>query len=516
MCLTVVVGRQATVDGSVLVGHNEENEGPYFVNFRRVHSEQFSTSELRERRSAWPPELQQPQYGFLWSQVPGREYSDNYLNEAGVVVVSNGCPSREDDLETLIDRGEIQQEGIGGLLRRIVAEQAPSAQEAVELIGRLVEKFGYRDSGRTYVVADPQEAWVVAVVRGRRWLALRTPDDAAVVVPNVFIFDRLERDAVGGCWATQLQAGAPSPPPRPGPAEPIPLRDAEPILQGESAAGPTMRCSADLVSYAIQRGWYAPGAGAPFSFREAYQSAERNQTDPRQWWGQQLLLQEHAGESSVGVLAASPKNFALVGTPLPWYVRPGRKLSVQDVAAILRNQQGPRSLFHPATQETAVFQLRADLPRPIGCVYWRTVGRPDFSPLLPWYLGVRDIPEAYCHPVFRRQIEIWNPSEPLAQEIFQPDPSLIWWKFQSLQQAAATAGEQAIQMVRAAWSEMERRLWREQPEWETKLLSAWPTDTEVCFRRIDSYCVAQSEAASKEAERLMDQATALARGLPSP
>lgn len=493
MCFTVVVGRQATVDGSVLVGHNEENEGPYFVNFRRVHPEQFAASDLQERRAAWPRELQQPKYGFLWSQIPGREYSDNYLNEAGVVIVSDGCPSREDDLETLIDRGEIQQEGIGGLLRRLVAEQAHSAQEAVELIGRLVEEFGYRDSGRTYVAADAQEAWVVAVVRGRRWLALRTPDDAAVVIPNVFIFDRIETNALGAPGDSQSKPAL-APPASHRPASP-PGKNAFPLTPG-------MRCSADLISYAIQRGWYDPASGAPFSFREAYQSAERNLTDPRQWWGQQVLLQE----PSVGcALAVSAKDFVPLAAPLPWYVRPGRKLSVQDVAALLRNQQGPRSLFHPATQETAVFQLRAGLPRPIGCVYWRTVGRPDFSPLLPWYLGVRNVPDEYCHPAFRRQIEIWNPAEPLAQEIFHPDPSLIWWKFQELQKTATSTGEQALQMVHTVWSELEQRLWQEQPERESTWLSDWPTDPETCSQRITSYCVAQSEAARKEAECLINR-----------
>lgn len=495
MCLTVVVGRQATVDGSVLVGHNEENEGPYFVNFRRVHAQQLSTPCLLERRRAWPKELQQPRYGFLWSQIPGREYSDNYLNDAGVVIVSNGCPSREDDLETLIERNEIQQEGIGGLLRRLAAEQASSARHAVDLIAQWVEQFGYRDSGRTYVAADPQEAWIVAVVRGRHWLACRVPDEAAVVVPNVFLFDQIPTDAVGGV-GKKPPIVVPQPPGLPISPSPTP---------NDLPAGALVRHSADLLAYAIQRGWYNPASGKPFSFREAYQSAERNRPDVRQWWGQQVLLQGAHSESFGADAKASAKDFASWTTPLPWYVVPPRKLSIQDVAAILCNQEGPRSLFHPATQETAVFQLRSDLPTPIGCVYWRTVGRPDGSPLLPWYIGVQETPMEYCHPAFRNQLEVWNPTEPLAEDIFQPDPRLVWWKFQELRKVANSSGEKAIQMVRSAWTEMQQRLWRQQPETEHQLLSEWLRNPESGCQQMTSYCQVQSETASREVQRLLRQ-----------
>jgi|YNPMSStandDraft_1061717.scaffolds.fasta_scaffold01143_5 dipeptidase len=578
MCFTVVLGRRATVDGSVLVGHNEENHGPYLVNFRRVHVEQLSSPALAERRSAWPKPIRLPRYGFLWSQIPGREYSDSYLNDAGVVIVSNGCPSREDDLETLIERGEIQQEGIGGLLRRVVAEQAASARHAVELIGQLVEQLGYRDSGRTYVVADPQEAWVVAVVRGRRWLAQRVPDDAAVVVPNVFIFDDIPLDALPHQAGEVLAHRHPdtatdrypnaasdrsldallgwspenSCQPRASPSVSHPMGRAFPSTEASDrpdhhASGQGIRYSADLISYAIQRGWYDPGSGKPFSFREAYQTAERNRPDLRQWWGQQLLLHPELlrpgadarqGEGPPGVMVSNllgrgipgakaqqgepssggpeaPLNCPSPATdlfaqaqptgPLPWYVRPGGKLSLADVAVILRHRQEPVSLFHPATQETAVFQLRESLPRPIGCVYWRSVGRPDWSPLLPWYLGVQEVPSEYCHPAFRTQWEMWNPAEPLASEIFQPDFSLIWWKFHALRQLGDQKPEEIGPTIRAIWHRLEQKLYQEQPMLETELLALWRADPDECRRRMTSYSIAQSETVRKELDRFLDQ-----------
>lgn len=522
MCFTIVVGRQATVDGSVLVGHNEENEGPYFVNFRRLRLEQIRTIAVSPRRATWPGELRLPRYGFLWSQIPGREYSDTYLNDAGLLILSNGCPSREDDLQTLILRRQISQEGIGGWLRRVVAEQAASAHEAVKLIGWLVQQFGYRDSGRTYVVADPQEAWLVAVVRGRRWLAQRVPDDAAVVVPNQFIFDQLPdipRDA--GLRASGLPMG-----PWASPAFSPPCPEVSPSCRelghwGSGGSGGQVQFSPDLISYAVERGWYDPTQGRPFSFREAYQSPERNRPDLRQRWAQQLLEHpdglEGAGWGPIlqpGCPSPKPADPAAFlhaqgspfpSEPVPWYVRPGRKLSVQDVAAILRNQQGPLSLFHPATQEMAIFQLRSQLPRPIGCVYWRTIGRPDWSPLLPWYLGVQQVPNSYCHPAFRDQLDIWNPAEPLPQQIFQPDLRLVWWQFQTLPQMGPKLPKPLSRSLRLCWAHLEQQLWAEQPPLEQQLLGLWKVDPSACYDRMTTYCLDQSERVCQQLEAFLQQ-----------
>ncbi len=178
-CYAVIVGREASADGSVLVGHNEQNGGRRILNFRRIPRGRSSSGEVvRLRRGGELPQVDETA-AFFWSENPGLEFSDAYLNEFGVAVVSDGCGSREDDYRTLVARGEIRGGGIGYMLRRLVAQRARTAREGVLLAGRLVERFGYVDSGRTYVIADPREAWLLAVVRGRRWVAQRRPRTTA-------------------------------------------------------------------------------------------------------------------------------------------------------------------------------------------------------------------------------------------------------------------------------------------------------------------------------------------------
>jgi dipeptidase len=44
-CFAVVVGKNASADGSVLVGHNEQNSGIRFLNFRKVAPMKYKKGE---------------------------------------------------------------------------------------------------------------------------------------------------------------------------------------------------------------------------------------------------------------------------------------------------------------------------------------------------------------------------------------------------------------------------------------------------------------------------------------
>jgi len=185
-------------------------------------------------------------YSFIWSEIPGMEFSDTYINEWGVAVASNYCPTREDSYEELVARGEIVDGGIGYMLRRLVIQRARTAREGVRLAGELIEKFGYTDSGRTLVIADPNEAWLLSIVRGKHWVARRVPDDEVALLPNLHIICEVD------------------------------LSDTNNFMG-----------SPDIVDYAVRRGWFEPDEGRPFSFRRAYNRSDAR--DPRQELGQFLV-----------------------------------------------------------------------------------------------------------------------------------------------------------------------------------------------------------------------------------
>lgn len=443
-CYAVIVGRGASADGSVLVGHNEQNGGRRVLHFTVVPRREFPPGSLVPLcRGGTLPQVPQT-WSFLWSENPGLEFSDAYLNEWGVAVVSDGCPTREDDYQALVARGEIRDGGIGYMLRRLVAERARSARDGVRVASELIEQFGYVDSGRTYVIADPEEAWLLAVVRGRRWVARRVPDDVVVLLPNVHIIEEVD------------------------------LSDRANYLASD-----------DLVSYAVARGWFDPEAGRPFNFRLVYGLAEHAQPDPRRLRGQQLVA---------GGAALPASSFG---------VKPAQKMTVAAVAAILRDRAGSRPISSQVTQEGAVFQLRSGLPREIGCVYWRATAQPAISVFTPWYLGITQTPPSYDRPVdIRTRMTLEHHFAPPAGT-FDADSPLAWWTFKQLQDLAHRAGEQQIEWVRQAWQAHETALFEEQAARERELLELWKTDPQEARRRLTEYCSAAAERARSRAEELI-------------
>jgi len=76
-------------------------------------------------------------------------------------------------------------------LSRVALERCKTAREAVDLIGFLIEEYGYYGTGETLPVADPNEAWIIEMApspegTGGLWVAKRVPDGEVFVAANQF------------------------------------------------------------------------------------------------------------------------------------------------------------------------------------------------------------------------------------------------------------------------------------------------------------------------------------------
>jgi dipeptidase len=118
-------------------------------------------------------------------------------------------------------------------LSRIVMERARSAREAVEIIGDLIDKYGYTTyGGNSHLFADPTEGWILIEFAGGQglWVAERLgPDDIRVS--------------------------------RPGYIGEIPA---------DFRTHANYRGSAHLISFAVKQGWYDPKSGQPFNVNRVY------------------------------------------------------------------------------------------------------------------------------------------------------------------------------------------------------------------------------------------------------
>ena len=186
-CTTVVAGKNATVTGYVMLGHNEDDRGNFEVLHGCVPPRTFRPGAKlsAERGRAEIPQVPKT-LGFYWSEVKGPSgspsFADAFLNEKGVAIVSNNARGKPQT-----DASQLVEGGLSWALRRAVAERATSARNAVDVITNLVSTWGYAAAGRIYTVADREEAWIVQLVYGRHhFVARRVADDEVAIIPNAY------------------------------------------------------------------------------------------------------------------------------------------------------------------------------------------------------------------------------------------------------------------------------------------------------------------------------------------
>lgn len=155
-CSTVVVGKDVSATGQIIVGHNEDNDLRIVTSQYWVPAADHKAGETitYEPTAAKIPQVEHT-YGYYWTQTlhpAGYSFSDGFVNEHGLAIVSNNCN------ETFEEENPVVDGGVGYGIRRLMAERAKTAREAVDVAIGLVTKYGYTSGGRTYTVADRNEA----------------------------------------------------------------------------------------------------------------------------------------------------------------------------------------------------------------------------------------------------------------------------------------------------------------------------------------------------------------------
>lgn len=447
-CYAVVVGKGASSDGAVLLGHNEQNYGQRFLNFRKVPRIEHNAGDIvKLQGGAEVPQVKET-YAFLWSENPGLQYSDGYLNEWGVAVVSDGCPDRAEDLQKLKTEGRLVKGGVGYMLRRLVAERAKTAREGVQIAGELIERVGY-PSSRTLVIADSKEAWLLSMSRGKHWVAQRVPDDGVVLLPNVYVIGNVD------------------------------LKDTRNFLG-----------SPDLVESAVKKGWYDPSKDKEFDFSKTYGQPQKSLMDIRHWRGQCLVTGNN--------IEKKPDR------KLPFSVKPAHKLSVKDVISILRFH-GEGSLCNNATQEAAVFQLRSNMSVDIGCVYWRCSAEPCSSILTPWYCGITETPKEYYQDVDVKKNLTLECHFSESPDKFKSDAGHAWWIFMRLQDKVNIDYRSRIGTVRTECDKHESGIFAAQQKVEKKAMELYRSDKSAAKRYLTDYSRAVALGAVSKARELTKQ-----------
>jgi dipeptidase len=420
-CTSIMVGKKATTDGSVITSHS--CDGNYRTWLNIIPHKTYG--EGAKRKVSW---------GLMHNEFYGDKRNVTEKGEIPQVAETysylNTCyPSLNEKQLAMGETtfgGKQSMENDDGLflieeLQAIALERCTTARDAIKLMGDLATQYGYGDSGECLTIADKNEVWHFEIMGAgvehisAVWAAVRIPDDHVGVSANI-------------CRISTLDLSKPD----------------------------YYMASENVISLAEEMGFYDKSSGEPFKFWKAY--GGRKPFSTREWYVLSTM--------------APSLNLTAEMEELPFSVKPEKKVSVRDVMAYFRNTyegtdldvtknllvaksgfgrrpgadaqpaaapemvksafaspfmsrdlsmlanglkpgtvEGQRTIAISGCSYSNVIQCRDWLPDEIGGVAWFSFDNPACSPRIPIYAGTLSLPENFeiCgQKKFRTDAAIWN------------------------------------------------------------------------------------------------------------
>ncbi len=460
-CTNLLVTKGASADGSVIITYT--CDGEFHPHLRYEPAADYEPGELIEVKH-WSGEV----HGKI-RQVAHTYAVVGLMNEHQLAIS-----------ETTFDgRAELQNpEGVLHYwqLMRFALQRARTAREAIKVMTDLVAEYGYRSTGESISIGDTREAWILEIIgpgpgrQGAHWVAVRVPDGYV------------------SCHANKARIGE------------FPLDDPENCLYSEN-----------VISFAIEKGYYDPDSGKPFRFCDAYcPPTPKNQryAETRVWSFFRRLApsQNFAPDYHRAVEGAEP---------YPLWVKPDQKLSLADVFDLMRDHyegtdfdmtkgidagpHGTPNRWRPihwtidgveyawerpiSTQQsgfTFVSQSRDWLPDPVGGVYWYAVDDTYLCCYVPLYCGIVDVPPSYA--VGGLESFTWDSA---------------WWVFNFVANYANLRYSDMCPDIQAVQHELEEHLLALQPAVEKTAVELAKTNPELMTRYLTDYSVTHAELVVK-------------------
>lgn len=442
-CTTILVGKDASYDGSTIVARNEDSPGGQFEPKRmqvvlpkdqpRVYTsvESHLTIELPEEPMRYTSVPDAIEGHGVWAAAGFNEL--NVGMSATETITSNERVLGADPLVVYTPANGVEgEEGYvpacpGGLGEEdfvtLVLPYIRSAREGVERLGALLEKYGtYEMNGIAF--SDVDEIWWLETVGGHHWIAKRVPDDMYVTMPNQLGIDWFD---LGDAEGEQLEHMA-SPDLRAWMVDnhlDLTLRgeyaffsedeyeliedgdddyieDLDEDLDDDGSDGDDLE---DV--FVLDAGRFED----IFNPREAFGS--RSDSDhvyntPRAWYMQRFLNPHDVWEGPFA-------DYTPESDDIPWARVPERKVTIEDVKYVLSaHYQGTpydpygkhgtpetRSLYRPIginrNGQLAVLQVRPYVDEDHRAIQWMAFGSNPFNALVPFYANVDTLPEYLCN-----------------------------------------------------------------------------------------------------------------------
>ena len=391
-CTNLIVGKAASVDGSVMCTYNCDGFGfasplSYSAPGRHAPGEMIALRGWRPDTPARYVAQADYTYGVV-----------GLMNENQVTIVETTWDGRSElrnpegylDYFTLMD---------------LALQRSTTAREAIAVMHQLVQEYGYNTTGESFAVCDKDEAWIMELIgkgpgrKGAVWVAMRVPDDAVCAYAN----------------ASRIRQ--------------FPQAKKADKKLGFCVVDGVCMYSADVISFAREMGYYT-GSDADFSFREAYGPLDFSSIrycEARVW----SFFRHHSDPAEMDAYLPFINGQTEVCDHLPLWITPKEKVSVRDLMADMRDHYegtaldmtadvsaGPwaspyrnqpvnfessdgtmmfreRPIGCQQSGMTMVCQMRSWLPDAVGGVTYFNMDDATMVAYVPAYCGIDRIPAPF-------------------------------------------------------------------------------------------------------------------------
>lgn len=374
-CTTILVGSQASYDGSCMIARNDDTgAGSYspkkFIVVLPDQQPRHYVSKISH------VEIELPDDPMRYTSMPSVDSSKGIwaaagINSAGVsmtateTITSNPRVLGADPLVVY----DPKTKTLGGIgeedLVVITLPYIHSAREGVIRLGELSMKYGtYEMNGIAF--ADENEIWWFESIGGHNWMAKRVNPNEYVVMPNQLGIDSFDFEDATGDQINYI-------------------------------------CSATLPEL-VKKAHLDLSMNGIFNPRDAFGSADDSDhvyNTPRAWY-MLRRLNPHAANWD-----ANETDFGPQSDTLPWSMVPEKKITVEEVKYLLSSHYqgtpydpylnyGDRSncgKYRPIGINRTAFLSVSQLRKDMEPIEWVAFASNAFNVLIPFYTNINEMPE---------------------------------------------------------------------------------------------------------------------------